>query len=240
VRLLVALLAYCVLSLPCWGQANVEWGEKFNSPGATLVVKETGRVRVNGQTVITYNLFVSGLPKEFQYTLWVRPPGGNPQAAANAFLNKDGLVVNILADPAQNVAEDPINLKVLAGRGEPKQFAVISHDGKYRVFGQAVPFPIAKTSGPCSISATMMGPNYGAVFVVVTGLQPKEEFQIHQRSGNENGDTKAAAAEDGSYRTIVYPFVKGQPSGKLKFAVTAKACSVDVEVPWGQGSYAIQ
>lgn len=238
----IALFVCCVLSLACLGQTkdSVEWGEKFNSDGATLVVKEAGRNRANGQTVITYNLFVSGLPKDVEYTLWARPVGSDPQAVADAFINKDGLVVSVLSDAAHNVAEDPINLKVVAGHGEPKQFAVIANDSRYRVFGQVVPFPIAKTTGPCSISVTMMGQNYSAVSVTVTGLQSKEEFQIVQRSGSEGAQTKATAAEDGTYRTLVFPFVKGQSSGKLKFSVTAKACAVSLEVPWGQGSYAIQ
>ncbi len=241
-KALIALLVCCFLSVACLGQMKdkMEWGEKFNSNGATLVLKEAGRSRASGQTVITYNLFVSGLPKDVEYTLWMRLVGGNPKAVANVFINKDGLVVNVLSDPAHNVAEDPINLKVVAGRGEPKQFAVIANDGRYRVFGQVVPFPIENAGGPCNISATMMGPNYSGVFVVVTGLQSKEEFRTIQQSGSEAAQTMATAAEDGSYRTLIFPFVKGQSSGKLRFKVTAKACAVDVEVPWGQGSYAIQ
>lgn len=241
-KLLFALLTCGVLSLPCAGQTRgeLQWGEKYNSAGATLVVKETARVRTNGQTVITYNLFVSGLPKDLEYTLWSRLPGTNPQSVADAYLNKDGLVVSVLADPPHNVAEDPIDLKIVAGRGELKQFAVISNDAKYRVFGEVVPFPIATTSGPCSISATMLGPNYSAVYIVVSGLSPKEEIRIRQRSGNEGGDSKATAASDGSYRVTVFPFVKRQQSGKLAFSVTAKACGVDLAIPWGEGSYVIQ
>jgi hypothetical protein len=89
---------------------KMEWGEEFNSNGATLVLREAGRSRASGQTVITYNLFVSGLPKDVEYTLWMRLVGGDPQAVADAFINKDGLVVSVLADAANNVAEDPINL----------------------------------------------------------------------------------------------------------------------------------
>jgi hypothetical protein len=221
-------------------ESKMDWGEKYNSSGATLVIKELGRSRVNGQTMVTYNLFVSGLPRDAQYTLWTKLVGGSPQAAADAFINKDGLVVNVLSDPAHNVAEDPINLRVLAGRGEPRQFAVIANDGRYRVFGQVVPFPIEQANGPCNISATMMGPNYQAIFVVVTGLQPKEEFQTIQQSGNEGATIKATAFADGSYRALLFPFVKGQPSGTVRFKVIAKVCAVDVEVPWGQGSYTIQ
>ncbi len=241
-RTIVAFFLCCTSTAVCWGQMKdqMEWGEKFNSSGATLVLKEAGRNRASGQTIITYNLFVSGLPKDEEYSLWIRLVGSNPQAVADAFINKDGLVVSVLSDPAHNVAEDPINLKVLAGRGEPKQFALIANDGRYRVFGQVVPFPIEKRTGACSISATMMGQNYSVVSVVVSGLQSNEEIQIAQRSGSEGAQTKATAAEDGTYRALVVPLVKGQSSGKLKFTVIAKACSVDVEVPWGQGSYVIQ
>jgi hypothetical protein len=241
-KTIVALFLCCISSAVCLGQmkGQMEWGEKFNSSGATLVLKEAGRNRASGQTVITYNLFVSGLPKDVEYSLWIRLVGSNPQAVANAFINKDGLVVNVLSDPVNNVAEDPINLKVVAGRGEPKQFALIANDGHYRVFGEVVPFPIEKTTGACNISATMMGQNYSVVLVVVNGLQSKEEFQVAQRSGSEVAQTKATAAGDGTYRAIVVPFVKGQSSGKLKFTAIAKACSVDIEVPWGQGSYVIQ
>jgi hypothetical protein len=241
-KALIALLVCCFLSVACLGQVKekMEWGEKFNSHGATLVLKQAGRSRASEQTVITYNMFVSGLPKNLEYTLWMRPVGGNPQAIADAFINKDGLIVSVLSDPANNVAEDPINLKVVVGRGEPKQLALISNDGRHRVFGQVVPFPIENTGGSCSVSATMVSQNYSGVSIVVTGLQSKEEFQVIQASGHEAAQTKATAAEDGTYRTLVFPFVKGQPSGTLKFDVRAKACTVGIEVPWGQGSYVIQ
>jgi hypothetical protein len=241
-KISTALRVCYVLCVACFAQTEgkMDWGERFNSKGATLVVKEFARSRVNGQTVLTYNLFVSGLPRDADYTLWTKPVGSNPQAVADAFINKDGLVVNALADAAHNVAEDPIKLKVFAGRGEPKQFAVISNDGQHQAFGQVVPFPIVKTGGPCNISATMAGPNYSGVLVVVTGMQPREDFKVSQQSGSEAAQTKATAAEDGTYNTLIFPFVKGQSSGKFTIKVNAKACAVDLEVPWGQGSYAIQ
>jgi hypothetical protein len=241
-RRLILVFVCCALALSCWGQNNdrVQWGEKFNSAGATMVVKEIGRARLNGQTVISYRLFVSGLPKDLEYKLWSRLPGTNPQTVADAYLNNDGLVVNVLADPKNSVAEDPIDLKLVAGRGEVKEFAVVSSDAKYRVFGEVIPFPVETSSGPCHISVRMMGPDYSAVSVVVAGLKPNEKIQIHQQSGNESGDSKATAAPDGSYRAIVFPFVKGQSSGKLTYAVTAGACGVGIGIPWGQGSYVIQ
>lgn len=241
-KTIIAFMSLAIFSFACFGQSQdkIEWGEKYNTSGATLVLKEFGRTPAKGQTVVTYNLYATGLPKDVEYTLWTRLAGEQPQATADAFINKDGLVVNVLADPAKGTDEDPINLKILAGRGEPKLFALISNDDHYRVFGQATPFPIESTSGPCRISATMMSRNYSGVFVVVTGLQPKEEFQVVQKSGNEGGQTKVTAEADGTYRTLVFPAVKGQASGKLQFTVTAKSCAVGLEVPWGQGSYVVQ
>lgn len=76
--------------------------------------------------------------------------------------------------------------------------------------------------------------------MVVTGMQPKQEIQVVQKSGNEGGQQKATAAADGTYRTLVFPAVKNQASGKLKFKMVAKSCTVELEVPWGQGSYILQ
>jgi len=241
-RILI-LLSICCLSFGvCLGQAptKLEWGEKFNSPGSQLVLKETGRSRINGQTIISYSIFASGLPKDLDYTLWTRVGDGNPQAVADAYINNDGRVVNVLADPVHNVAEDAINLKVVAGKGEPKRFAVISNDGGHRVFGQVIPFPIENGAGPCHISVEMLTANYNSVLIVANGFQAREELQIDSKSEGESGQTTATASDDGTYRTVVFTQVKGKQSVKTKVDISAKSCRVGVEFPWGQSSYHIQ
>jgi hypothetical protein len=107
------------LVAPCFAQnapSRDQWGEKFNSPGAKLSYKEIGRTKNQGRTVITYNLFASGLPKDQHCVLWILNVGSDPQPVADAYLNSDGKVVNVLADPAHHVAEDPINAKVFGAR----------------------------------------------------------------------------------------------------------------------------
>ena len=186
-RAIVSLLVCSVFSTACVGQIPTqnEWGEKFNSPGASLVLKESGRDRSSGRTVVTYSLFASGMPKDEDYTLWIRLVGENPKAATDAFINEEGRVVNVLSDPVRKIDEDAINIQAVAGRGEPKQFALISNDGKYRAFGQAIPFPIENAVGSCRISAIMLAARYSVVQIIVTGLLPKEELQVEVTSGGE-------------------------------------------------------
>jgi hypothetical protein len=93
-----------------------QWGEKFNSPRAKLAYKEIGRATIQGRTVITYNLFASGLPKDQHYVLCILNVGSDPRAVTDAYLNADGKVVNVLANSAHHIAEDPINAKVFGGK----------------------------------------------------------------------------------------------------------------------------
>ena len=54
-----------------------------NSPGSTLSLKETGRNRVQGHSVVSYRLFPAGLPKGQHFKLWTWNLGSEPQAVAD-------------------------------------------------------------------------------------------------------------------------------------------------------------
>ena len=216
------------------------WGETFNSPGAKLSYKEMERTTIQGRTVITYNLFADGLPKDRHYFLSVLNVGSYPRTAADAYLNADGKVVNVLADPAHHVSEDPINTKVFGGRGEPIQVALISDDGQSRAFAEIIPFPVEKIAGPCHLSLIEIGPYYSGVLIRVAGFQPDEELSIEQRSENEGGPSKGKADAKGAYNAAFLPLVKGKRSGMARFLVSGKSCKVGIDFPWGDGSYEYQ
>jgi hypothetical protein len=213
-----------------------QWGEKFNSPGVTLTNKELKRDSINGHPVVTYNLYAPGLPRGLHFVLWSRNVGGEPKPATDAYINQDGKVVRVLADPQRNIQEDPINLRVAGAKGQPLGFALTSDDGTLKVFTQIIPFPINVSSGPCSLSAIETGPYYSGMLISVTGLQPNEDLKLEQRSENEGGQSKAKADGTGNYRTLIMPFVKGKTSGTASFEVTASSCKIGFSFPWGQGS----
>lgn len=217
-----------------------QWGEKFNTAGARLVLKETERGLVSGRTVITYNLFVSGLPHDTGYIVWTRLIGRAAQPVAEAYLNGEGKVVSQLADPKRHTEEDPVNLRVVAGMAEPKQFALTSKDSRFRAFAEIVPFPIETSNGACHLSVVMTKENYTGVFIRVSGLQPQEDLTIVTQSDGEGGQSKAKASDLGMYDSALFPAVKGMRSGRARFSVTGKSCKVAIEWPWGDGSYKLQ
>lgn len=216
------------------------WGETFNSPGEKLSYKEIERTTIQGRTVITYNLFADGLPKDKHYVLCVLNVGSDPRSAADAYLNGDGKVVNVLADPAHHVSEDPINAKLFGGRGEPIQFALISDDFQSRAFAEIIPFPVEKIAGPCHLSLIETGPYYSGVLIRLMGFQPDEELGMEQRSENEGGQSKGKADAKGAYNAAIFPLVKGKRSGKARFFVSGKSCKVGIDFSWGDGSYQYQ
>jgi hypothetical protein len=220
--------------------ARDHWGERFSTQGAKLTSRELVRASVSGRTVVTYNLFASGLPKDQHYILWVLNVGAEPQPVADAYVNQEGKIVNVLADPRRHIAEDPINVKVFGARGEPIQFALTSEDDRLRVFVQIVPFPMEVTSGPCHLSGVQTAPYYSVVSINVTGLQPNEELILDQHSENEGAQTKANANDQGNYNVAILPFVKGKRSGKARFNLASKSCKIGIEFPWGDGSYKYQ
>lgn len=241
---LIAVLCIALLScaLRCEGQVppRDRWGEKFNSPGATLTYKEIGRTTMLGKTVITYNLFAAGLPKGEHYTLCTMNIGTDPGARADAYLNETGKVVNVLADPEHHVAEDPINLKVAAAKGEPLQFALVSDDRQLQAFTQIIPFPIEKDAGSGHLTAIETAPYYVAMFIGIRGLQPNEEFEVNKSSENEGARSTAKADSQGRYNVGLFPVVKGKKRGTARFLVKAKSCNIGIEFPWGEGTQEYQ
>jgi len=234
------LAAFC---LSCFAQDVPEtdqWGTRFNSAHAALVAKETGQTFLNGRTIVSYSLLASGLPEDKDYILWNWMAGQPPRAMADAFVNDEGKIVSRRADPAHHIAEDPINLKLLGGRGEVKRFALISTDDEFRAFVDIVPFPLEVKNGNCRLSVETMVPDYSVVTVRASGFFPDEHLAVTIKSSDEGAQISAQAGHDGSYVSVIAPLVKGKQSGKASIAITSTGCKLKVEFPWGQGAYHIE
>lgn len=210
-----------------------------SSPGVSLKAVELGREHFQGKTLVTYNLYATGLPADRQYVLLVQNVGSEPQPSASAFIADNGKVVSTREDRGRGIPEDPIDLKIFAGKGEPKTFIVASEDGKQGV-ASVTPFPIIAKGGTCEAEATMRGSNYSAVQVLAKGLQPREEITITTQSAGEGGQQHSTATDEGTSNNLFFPSVKGRRSGELTVEIAAKSCNLKLRTPWGEGSYQIQ
>ena len=239
IRISLFLCAVVICAADCLAQGapgQDKWSEKFNSSGAKLTYKQTGREFAGGRTVLTYNLFATGLPRDQKYVLWTWGITTGPRAIADAYLNGDGKVVNVRADREAHVNEDPIDLRISGAKGEPVRFALVSADGTLHAFTRIIPFPMEKDSGACHLSVIELAPNYAGVQMVVTGLQPEEAVKIAERSGDEGGSAKGVADAEGVYNAAVFPVLKGKQSGKARFELDGQSCKIAIDFSWGEGT----
>jgi hypothetical protein len=242
-RLCFTLFVTTIFSSALSGQDKQftdNWTKGKNSPGSTLTLTETGRDVVEGSTVVSYRMFASGLPKGQPLTLWMWTLGSEPQAVADAFINPDGLVVNRLGDVTHNISEDPIDVRVVAGRGERKRVALTSDDWTLQAFAGAIPFPIENTANGCRLSVEMAAPDYAGVVLSGSGFRAGESLMVESVSGTESGPQKTTATPAGTYTAVIFPRVKGQKSGRASVTIISPSCRVAVQFPWGDGSYKVQ
>jgi hypothetical protein len=236
---IICIFPILVCAANCAAQnvpASDQWGDQHNSAGAILKYVETGRTVIAGATYVDYDLFAVGMPTDRTYVLSIKPMASEGIRLGEVHLNGEGKVVTQLADPAHNVAEDPDPMHVAGSKGEGVQIAVVSGDGQIRAFTRIIPFPIESSAGPCHLNVEELLPNYAAVLITVTGLQPNETVDVDYKSEKKGGKLKDTANAKGIYAVAVGTGIKGKLAGTLEFNATAQSCKIGIEVPWGVGS----
>lgn len=200
-----------------------------------MTIKELGRQKVEGVTVISYEFSASGLPKDKAYKFWGRELGNSPEFGFDATILDNGVIVK--SDPQNPATIGPLTIKVFGVPAEPKVFALVSTDGLSRAFGVVIPFPIESKDGACKLSVVMSAPLYALVTLRLEGLKPNESFQVTFQSGREGGRLKPKADDQGQWNSLVGPFVKGKKQGFSEVKVSADDCHVRVVFPWGVHFY---
>jgi hypothetical protein len=158
--------------------ANLEknFGKKMNSNGAELSAKEVGRSQASDRTLVKYELYARGLPSDTTYSLFQIQLTGQPlQQLTGITLDAQGRAT--CADRKDtcsgNGPNDPIDLIVFAGRGEPKRFGLISNDPVHlKAFVEVIPFPNLAMDKNCRLES-IIGIPKGEVTFVRHGLRAK-------------------------------------------------------------------
>src|SRR5262249_23499058 len=151
-------------------QQQLAW-DLSSTTGAKLIAKERSRTKGEERTVVHYDLITEGLPHDHHYTLLFWPLNGpvNP-VQSGLSLTEDGRLICTAKTkddcaPSRPDANPVIDMAVLAAKGEPKRFGVISEDQKWKALTTVVAFPEVGTDGPCTLEALRITPDAQAVMI---------------------------------------------------------------------------
>jgi hypothetical protein len=226
--------------------ANLEknFGKSMNSLGVELSMKEIDRSRAEDRTFVHYALYANGLPKKSIYTLF------QVQISGSIIKNMEGVTLNaegraICAGRPDTCTgdgpNDPIDLMVYGGKGEPKRFGLMSDDEAHlKGFVEVVPFPNDATDKGCRIESIIGTPNAELIYIRGNGFEPNSELIVDSQSYDEKHHDIAKAAADGSYFSAIMPSVVGRKSGTTAVEVKAKNCNPKLTFSWGEGTYHLE
>jgi hypothetical protein len=219
------------------GRIQKNFGKKMNSPGVELSLKETTRSHASDRTLVRYSLYGTGLPSKTTFGLMqVQMDGSVTQVMDGVTLDASGLAICAGREGTcqGNGPNDPIDLVVYAGKGEPKRFGLVSDDqARVKGFVDVVPFPNATTDKGCRLESIIGTPNGELTFIQGDGFEPNAELTIDSQSYDENHHDTAQAEADGSYFAVILPYVSGKKSGKSVWEVKSKSCDPKLTFSWG-------
>lgn len=208
----------------------------MNSPGVALSLKEIGRSRAADRTLVTYELYATGLPKDHTFTIFeVKLSGHFNKFLEGVTLDSDGRAIcaGRKGTCSGSTPNSAIDLVFFAGKAEPKRLALVSEDGQLKGSVAIVPFPNATTDKGCNLESVIGTPKGEITYIQGNGFGPNEELTVDGESYGEKNHFVAKAEADGSYFATTMPSVLGKASGITTFEVKGKNCDPKLTFSWG-------
>ncbi|HET6200192.1 MAG: hypothetical protein ACHQJX_12235 [Candidatus Acidiferrales bacterium] len=223
---------------------QTNWGQKMSSPGATMTLKEVSRESVNGATGIEYHIFATGMPKDKLYSLVAVSFDLRPVTYLQGITLDDSGMAICVGRPEtcgdSSKPNDPVEPILLAAKGEPKRFGLISSDGQNKAFVSVTPFPIEGKDRGCSVDVTLLLAHGEAVLIHGADFQSNVPVNVATLSENEKAGGDLTTDSNGELYYIELPYVKGKTDGKTRVTLTSKACAPSVSYQWGKDTYRMQ
>ena len=144
--------------------ANLQknFGRITNSPGVELSLREVKRSRTSDRTLVTYQLYTTGLPKDLTYNLLqVQINGKVLRFIDGVTLDSDGRAIcaGRKGTCSGKSPNSPIDLVFFAGKTEPKRLSLVSNDSsQLKGFIAVVPFPNETTDKGCRLESIIGTP----------------------------------------------------------------------------------
>ena len=231
-------------------QGMINWDQApampLNPQGLRLRFAQFDKRKIAGGKAVVYRAYASGAPTGQRYSLVSWIVGQQLQTVvAEVWLNDHGLLMSTKPTIEQQTADsvpeqDEIDLVVLAGKGEPKRFALVSEDQKLLIPGTLVPYPIEAKDRACSIQALLASPHGEAFLLEGSGFSRKVPVNVESLSAGERQTANFQSSVLGELTATVFPFVEGKDSGVAEVHLSTPDCKLDLKLPWGKNSYHIE
>jgi hypothetical protein len=222
-------------------KATSEWlNGKMSSPGVGVEIKEVDRSTDGGQLKVQYHAIVTGAPKDQTYSLltWPINVAGPAKQMEGLSILENGVVACAGRKPGQcgekEQPDDPVEFTFMPGKGEVFRLALISADGKWKIFFAMVPDPIIKTDKGCSLEVIRLTPKFELTLVRAKGFQPNEDLVFSSKSYDESHVIKAKADASGEYRSALLPVVKDHANGTTSMQLKGASCAPELSFDWAR------
>jgi hypothetical protein len=227
-------------------QRQMSWDENTrngkNPDGLHFQFFKIDEAGPSGKRLVTYRVYVPGVPVSKKYALTVWRIGSDPRPIpGDIYVNGKGLLMlrkpNAGQEDSDFVGDDELHLAVQAAQGEPIRYALASSDKRLLIPGTVVPFPLEDQGQGCRLEVRLAMPDADAVLISADGLPANADvpFQLLSAGQTETGNFHTDA--QGHAVTTDLPFVANLDSGSLRVTLVTKGCSTAVQVPWGKKSY---
>jgi hypothetical protein len=227
-------------------QRQMSWDENTrngkNPDGLHFQFFKIDEAGPSGKRLVTYRVYVPGVPVSKKYALTVWRIGSDPRPIpGDIYVNGKGLLMlrkpNAGQEDSDFVGDDELHLAVQAAQGEPIRYALASSDKRLLIPGTVVPFPLEDQGQGCRLEVRLAMPDADAVLISADGLPANADvpFQLLSAGQTETGNFHTDA--QGHAVTTDLPFANDLDKGSLRVSLVTHECSTAVQVRWGKKSY---
>jgi hypothetical protein len=205
----------------------------MNTLGAELQVVELARTATSQGSVVGYELYAKNLPHDRQYLL-------STERIDQQSVKKDKLKTLAQSGKVMDGPDDPVDLLLMAAKGEPYRFRLSSKDGKYQAFASVVPFPIIGVDKSCSVEAILLMPDAEGVLVLAKGFKASIGVQVSIDSAGDEKGGNVRTNEAGKLSLVLMPYKKDTSQGVTTVALSSTDCHPSLKFTWGKGTYHVE
>jgi hypothetical protein len=210
--------------------------------GMSAQLREISRGQVNGKLEVQYHIFVTGAPKDQNYTLVDWPPNHPDPAPSIAGLSilDDGLVVcagratDQCSHPNKPEKKDaPLKLVFYPLDGEIYRLALVSQDQNAKIFFAVIPAPIQATDNGCTLEVVSLRLKNELVLIRGKGFQPNESVGFESTSYEQTHTLTDQVDTNGECQLPMQPFLAGKSGGTTEIKLSGAKCAPVLKFQWG-------